>query len=51
MKKTFRNKKKVEKSQIETLYLLKSPANAKRLSAGLEQYKKGLGQEKNLIEE
>lgn len=38
-------------SMQETFYLLKSPANAKRLLDSLEEYKKGLGQEKNLIEE
>lgn len=43
--------KKPEKPSKETLYLLKSPANAKRLLESLEQYKKGLGEEKSLIEE
>ncbi|MDQ3534285.1 MAG: type II toxin-antitoxin system prevent-host-death family antitoxin [Bacteroidota bacterium] len=35
----------------ETLYLLKSPKNAARLLNGLEEYEKGLGQERNIIEE
>lgn len=38
-------------SMQETFYLLKSPVNAKRLLDGLEEYEKGLGQEKILIEE
>jgi antitoxin YefM len=37
-------------SMQETFYLLKSPKNAERLLQGLEEYKKGLGQEKQLIE-
>ncbi len=43
--------KEPEKPSKETLYLLKSPANVKRLRASLEQYEKGLGQEKTLIED
>ena len=38
-------------SMEETFYLLKSPANALRLLNGIEEYKKGLGTERNLIEE
>ncbi len=38
-------------SMQETFYLLKSPANAKRLLNSLEDYKNGLGQEKSLIKE
>lgn len=38
-------------SMQETLYLLKSPKNAARLLKGLEDYEKGLGQERNIIEE
>lgn len=37
-------------SMQETFYLVKSPKNAARLLKGLEEYKQGLGQEKNLIE-
>jgi hypothetical protein len=50
MKKPLKNKIQVKKSHNETLFLLKSPANAKRLLTALEKYKKGLGQEKALIE-
>ncbi|MGI4803450.1 MAG: hypothetical protein ACRYFL_01665 [Janthinobacterium lividum] len=49
MKKPIKSKIRVEKSHNETLSLLKSKANAKRLLEGLEEYKKGLGQEKTLI--
>jgi antitoxin YefM len=35
----------------ETFHLIKSPNNAARLLKGLEEYEKGLGQEKKLIEE
>jgi len=38
-------------SMEETFYLLRSPANAARLLKGIEEYEKGLGQERNLIEE
>jgi antitoxin YefM len=38
-------------SMEETFYLLKSPANAARLLQSIEDYKKGLGQERSLIEE
>lgn len=35
----------------ETFYLLKNPANAKRLMEGIAEYEQGLGKERNLIEE
>jgi antitoxin YefM len=38
-------------SMEETFYLLKSPNNATRLLRGIEDYEKGSGQEKSLIEE
>lgn len=38
-------------SMEETFYLLKSPKNALRLLQGMEDYKKGLGKERSLIEE
>ena len=38
-------------SIMETFYLLKSPKNAKRLLKAVDQYKKGRGRERKLIEE
>ncbi|HMI01685.1 MAG TPA: type II toxin-antitoxin system prevent-host-death family antitoxin [Pedobacter sp.] len=38
-------------SLMETFHLLKSPKNASRLMEGIEEYKKGKGQERSLIEE
>jgi antitoxin YefM len=38
-------------SMEETFYLLKSPKNAARLLQGIEDYEKGSGTERNLIEE
>ncbi|MBD3629845.1 MULTISPECIES: type II toxin-antitoxin system Phd/YefM family antitoxin [Cyclobacteriaceae] len=37
-------------SMQETFYLLKSPKNAERLLRGIEEFEKGLGEEKNLFE-
>lgn len=38
-------------SMQETFYLLQSPKNAARLLSGIEEYEKGLGEEKTLIDE
>jgi len=38
-------------SMEETFYLLRSPTNAARLLKGIEEYEKGLGRERSLIEE
>lgn len=38
-------------SMMETFHLLKSPKNASRLMEGIEEYKKGKGEERSLIEE
>ncbi|MES2268354.1 MAG: type II toxin-antitoxin system prevent-host-death family antitoxin [Bacteroidota bacterium] len=38
-------------SMEETFYLLKSPKNAARLLQGIDDYEKGLGKERSLIEE
>ncbi|WPU99257.1 type II toxin-antitoxin system prevent-host-death family antitoxin [Mucilaginibacter sp. cycad4] len=38
-------------SMEETFYLLKSPKNAERLLLGIEEYEKGLGKERKLLEE
>lgn len=38
-------------SMQETFYLLQSPKNAARLLKGIEDYEKGLGKERTLIEE
>jgi antitoxin YefM len=37
-------------SMQETFYLMKSPKNAERLLLGLEEFEKGLGQERELVE-
>jgi antitoxin YefM len=38
-------------SMEETFYLLKNPNNAARLLKSIENHEKGLGKERNLIEE
>lgn len=38
-------------SIMETFYLLKSPKNAQRLQSSVEQYQRGQGQSRELIEE
>ncbi|MES2797539.1 MAG: type II toxin-antitoxin system prevent-host-death family antitoxin [Bacteroidota bacterium] len=38
-------------SMEETFYLLKNPKNATRLMEGIDQFEKGLGVERKLIEE
>lgn len=38
-------------SMQETFHLMKSPNNAARLLKGIEEYEKGLGQERDLISE
>jgi antitoxin YefM len=38
-------------SYQETLHLLKSPANAKHLARSIEQHKKGMVKERDLIDE
>ncbi|MFD0765974.1 type II toxin-antitoxin system Phd/YefM family antitoxin [Mucilaginibacter lutimaris] len=38
-------------SMEETFYLLKNPKNAARLLKGIEDYEKGLGKERSLIQE
>lgn len=37
-------------SMQETFYLLKSPKNAERLLRGIEEFEKGMGEEKKLME-
>ncbi|MBV4359755.1 type II toxin-antitoxin system Phd/YefM family antitoxin [Pinibacter aurantiacus] len=38
-------------SIMETFYLLRSPKNAERLQRAIDQYEKGKGKERKLIEE
>ena len=38
-------------SLMETVYLLKSPANAEHLSKSIEQYRGGNAQERDLLDE
>ena len=38
-------------SMQETFYLLSNPENARRLLDGIEEYKKGGGEERELVEE
>ena len=38
-------------SLMETVYLLKSPANAEHLKKSIEQYRKGMVQERELLDE
>ncbi len=38
-------------SLMETVYLLKSPANAEHLGRSIEQYRKGNVQERDLLDE
>jgi antitoxin YefM len=38
-------------SLTETLYLLNNPKNAARLAQGLDEYNRGMGEVKQLIEE
>lgn len=37
-------------SMQETFHLLKSPTNAARLLKGIEEYEKGLGRERKMVE-
>ncbi|MCK9605243.1 MAG: type II toxin-antitoxin system prevent-host-death family antitoxin [Methylomonas sp.] len=38
-------------SLMETVYLLKSPANAERLMKSIEQYKEGQARQRDLLDE